>query len=266
VGGDRERGLIDGSSLLQRLPTKIVAKETSMRFTLQLLPLALVAASPALADTTPPAPLPLSGTELDVSATASVVRQPDVATIGAGVVTQAARAGDALATNAAAMTRAIAALKHAGIADRDIQTQAVSVQPQYRYGDNQPPTLTGYQATNRVSVRSRDMGSVGRVIDVLVAAGANQIDGPTLSVEHPESALDEARAKAVAIARQRAELYARASGLSVRRIVRIAESDAAPPIVRPMPMMALRAKSEATPVEAGEQELSVTLSLVFALD
>lgn len=229
-----------------------------------LLPLAALAiATPAIADVTT---APIAGTELDVSATGSSTRTPDIATISAGVVTQAPKAGDAMAANAKAMSATIAALRHAGVADRDIQTQSINLQPQYRYGDNQPPVLTGYQASNRVSVRIRDMAGTGGVIDALVGAGSNQIEGPTLSVEHPEAALDEARTKALATARARAELYAKAAGMTVRRIVRISESEEARPIVRPMAMMARANKVETTPVEAGEQELTVNLSVVFELN
>lgn len=228
-----------------------------------LLPLAALAiAAPALADITT---TPIAGTELDIQATGTSTRAPDIATIGAGVVTQATKARDAMTANATAMSATIAALKRAGVADRDIQTQSINLQPQYRYGDNQPPVLTGYQASNRVSVRIRDMAGAGGVIDALVASGANQIDGPTLSVEHPETALDEARAKALATARTRADLYAKAAGLTVRRIVRISESDEAPPIVRPMAMMAAK-RADSTPVEAGEQELAVSLSVTFELN
>ena len=228
-----------------------------------LLPLAAFAvAAPALADITT---TPIAGTELDIQATGTSTRAPDIATIGAGVVTQAARAGDAMAANAKAMSATIAALKRAGVADRDIQTQSINLQPQYRYGDNQPPVLTGYQANNRVSVRIRDMGGAGGIIDALVASGANQIDGPTLSVEHPEAALDEARAKALATARTRADLYAKAAGLTVRRIVRISESEESRQPPRPMMMMAAK-RMDSTPVEAGEQELAVNLSVVFELN
>jgi uncharacterized protein YggE len=228
-----------------------------------LLPLvALAVTAPALADVST---TPIAGTELDISATGTSTRRPDIATISAGVVTQATRAGDAMAANAKAMTATVAALKRAGVADRDIQTQSISLQPQYRYGENQPPILTGYQASNRVAVRLRDLAAAGGVIDALVAAGANQIDGPTLAVEHPETALDEARTKALAKARARADLYAKAAGLSVRRIVRISESDIMPPPPRPMAMMAAK-RAEDTPLEAGEQELTVNLSVVFELN
>lgn len=227
-----------------------------------LLPLILLAAAPAAADV---ATTPISGTELDLSATGTSTRVPDIATISAGVVTQAANAGEAMSANARSMTATVAALRRAGVADRDIQTQSISLQPQYRYGDNQPPVLTGYQASNRVSVRLRDLARSGGVIDALVAAGANQIEGPVLTVDHPEAALDEARAAALATARARALLYAKAAGLTVRRIVRISENEGQPPIIRPMAMMAAK-RADSTPVEAGEQALTVNLSVVFELN
>ena len=222
---------------------------------------ALLAAAPAWA-----APEPaLTGTELVLSATGSIDRAPDMATIAAGVVTQSATAGAALADNARRMTATIAELRRAGVAERDIQTASLSLQPQYRYGDAQPPVLTGYQAANRVSVRLRDLAQAGAVIDALVAAGTNQIDGPTFGLAGPEAVLDEARTQALATARARADLYARAAGLRVKRIVRIAESENGSPILRPMAMMAV-AKREATPVAPGEQTFAVTLAVTFELE
>ena len=224
-----------------------------------LLAATLLAATPALAETEPM----LAGTRLDIAATGTVDRAPDMATVGAGVVTQAGTAGAALSANAQRMTATVAALKRAGVADRDIQTASLSLQPQYRYADNQPPVLTGYQASNRVSVRLRDLARAGAVIDALVAAGANQIDGPSFGIDKPEAALDEARTQALATARARAELYAKAAGLHVKRIVRISESEPAMPgPIRPMMAMA---KRDATPIEAGEQTLAVTLSVTFEL-
>jgi uncharacterized protein len=229
-----------------------------------LLPtILLAAATPAMAAEITTAPI--QGTLLEISAEGTVNRVPDLAVIGAGVVTQAGKAGAALGANASRMSATIAALKAAGVAERDIQTQSISLQPQYRYGDNQPPVLTGYQASNRVSVKLRDLARAGAVIDALVAAGANQIDGPELMVDKPETALDEARTKALAAARARAELYARGAGLSVRRIVRIAEGEGYRPPVRPM-AMAMRAEKADTPVAAGEQQLSVNLSVTFELN
>ncbi|PZU07953.1 SIMPL domain-containing protein [Sphingomonas sp.] len=208
----------------------------------------------------------LSGTRLDISATGEVTRAPDVATIGAGVVTQAATAAAAMAENAQRMTATIAALRKAGIADRDIRTASLRLSPQYRYADNQPPVLTGYQASNQVTVRFREIAKAGGILDALVAAGANQIDGPNFTVDKPEAALDEARTQALATAKARADLYARAAGLRVKRIVRIGESGGAEPPVRPMMLMSARAKMDSTPVQPGEETLGVTLQVTFELE
>src|ERR671920_2503487 len=134
-----------------------------------------------------------------------------------------------------------AALKRAGIADREIQTSSINLYPDYRQdpqGAN--PQIVGYRASNEVSVRFRDIANSGKILDALVAQGANQINGPMLSIDKPEAALDEARTQALANARARAELYARALGKRVGRILSISEAGAsyAPP---PMVMMRQRA-------------------------
>ncbi|WP_425230788.1 SIMPL domain-containing protein [Sphingomonas sp.] len=236
-----------------------------MRPTLTLTALALMAA-PAAAQTAAPADV-AAGTTLDISATGKVSRVPDVATIRAGVVAQAPAAAAALADQAGRMARVLAALRRAGIAPRDIATAQVGLQPQYRYADNQPPAVTGYQATNSVAIRFHDIARAGPILDALVAAGANQIDGPDLSVDQPDAALDEARTQAMATARGRADLYARAAGLHVRRIVSIGEGAVEAGSPRP-PMMFARAAAaqDATQVAAGEKELSVTVNVRFLLD
>ncbi|SOB80794.1 hypothetical protein SAMN06297144_1240 [Sphingomonas guangdongensis] len=230
---------------------------------------ALMLASPvvAAAQVPPPPPPPIDGTLLEVSAAGRVARVPDVATIRAGVVTQAASANEALAANATRMSGVLAALKGAGVAPRDLQSAAVQLQPQYRYGENVPPVITGYQATNSVSVRLRDIARGGRVLDALVGAGANQIDGPTLSIDQPDAALDEARTQAIATARARAELYARAAGLRVARIVSITESgDGYVPAPPPIVMMArIQSDRPETQIAPGEQDVSVTVQVRFLL-
>jgi len=232
--------------------------------------LAFGLAAPVLAqEPAPSGQIGLAGTRLDIVASGDVSAVPDIATIGAGVVTQAPTAAQAMKENASRTAATVAAIRKAGVADRDIQTTAVSLSPQYRYADNQPPVITGYQASSRVSVRFRDIKAAGPILDSLVAAGANQIDGPVLSIDKPEPLLDQARAKAVATAKARAELYARAAGLQVRRIVAISEGSFEPmPIVRPMPMMAMARGKEAadTMIEAGEQKMSISLSVTFELN
>ena len=205
-----------------------------------------------------------AGTRLDISATGEVTRVPDVAIISAGVVSRSASASGALQDTANRMSQVLGALKRAGVADRDIQTSNVSLNPEYRYPENQSPQLVGYTASNNVTVRFRDIRSSGKILDALVTVGANQINGPTLTVDKPESALDEARAKAVAIGRARAELYAHSLGLRVVRIVSVNESGgyAVPP---PVPMMMAQARKADTSIEAGEQKLQVNVAMTFEL-
>ena len=155
----------------------------------------------------------IAGTRLDITATGEVTRVPDVAVISAGVVTSSATATGALQEAADRMARVGAALRSAGIADRDIQTSSVNLNPEYRYDNDQPPQLTGYTASNQVSIRFRDIRNAGRILDALVKQGANQINGPNLTIDKPEAALDEARAKAIASGRARADLYARSLGM-----------------------------------------------------
>ncbi|WP_308517837.1 SIMPL domain-containing protein [Sphingomonas flavescens] len=205
----------------------------------------------------------ITGTRLDISATGEVSRVPDMATISAGVVTKAPTASAALQDNAGRMQRVVAALKRAGIADRDIQTSNVSLNPEYRYPDNQSPQLTGYSASNNVSVRFRDIRTSGQILDALVGQGANQISGPNLTIDKPEGALDEARTRAIAVGRERAQAYARSLGMRVVRLVAVSESGGNS-IVQPMPMYA-RADMAKTSIEPGEQKLQVTLNMTFEL-
>jgi uncharacterized protein YggE len=210
---------------------------------------------------------PIAGTRLDISATGTVSRVPDLAIISAGVVTRATTASGAIADNAARMERVRAALRRAGIADRDVQTSSINLNPDYRYENNQPPVLTGYQASNNVSIKFRDIRNSGRILDALVAEGANQINGPTLTIDKPEAAYVEARAAAVKAGRARAELYARALGMRVVRLLSVSESGgySRPP----MPMMergAVAMSADAkTSLDPGSQDLQVSLAMSFEL-
>jgi uncharacterized protein YggE len=227
-----------------------------------LVALALPLAAPAVAQ--PVVAQAVAGTRLDVVATGEVTRVPDIVRINAGVVTQAPTATEAIRQNAARMERVRAALRRAGVADRDIQTSSISLQPDYRYAENQPPQLTGYRASNDVNVRFRDIAGSGAILDALVAEGANQINGPSLEIDRPEAALDEARTVALRNARARAELYARSLGMRVVRIVSVSEAGASPPA--PMPVMRMQAADSAqTRIEPGQQTLSASLTVSFEL-
>ena len=223
-------------------------------------------ATSAGAQGTPAVIQPLNGTRLDVSATGEVRRVPDIAIISAGVVTRSSTAVQALEQNAARMERVRAALKRAGIADRDIQTSNISLNPEYRYVENQAPQLVGYTASNSVNVRFRDIRNTGRILDALVAEGANQINGPSLTIDKPEAALDEARVKAIANGRARADLYARALGMRVVRLLSVSESGGySVPPPRPMMERAMAAGAADSKIDPGEQELQVSVAMSFEL-
>jgi len=227
-----------------------------------------LAALPAAALAQPMAIQAISGTRLDVVATGEVNRVPDIALISAGVVTRAATATMALSQNAQQMARVVAALRRAGVAERDIQTSSINLNPEYRYVENQTPVLTGYQASNQVSVRFRNIAESGAILDALVAQGANQINGPSLTIDKPETALDEARRDAIAKARARAELYAQATGKRVGRMLSISEGGGGPrpyEIMQTGRMMAQAASAD-TKIEPGEQTLSVTINVSYELE
>lgn len=227
--------------------------------------MAAAIAGPAAADAGDVPTAPITGTRLDVSAEGQVTRAPDIATVSAGVVAQATTAAAAMADNAKRMAAAVAALRHAGVADRDIRTASLSLQPQYRYADNQPPAITGYQASNQLTVTFRDIARAGTILDALVGVGVNQISGPDFALEHPDAAMDEARTEAVAKARAKADVYAKAAGLTVKRIVAISEQGGySPEPPRPMVFMA-RAEKASTDLQPGEEKIGVTVNVTFEL-
>ena len=231
------------------------------------LSLGTTAAMTSHAQTSPAYAIPSDGTLLNVSAQAEASRVPDIATISAGVVTQAVDGNTAMRQNAEQMSRVLAAVKAAGVAAKDVQTSGISLNPQYRYEENQPPRITGYQASNTVNVKLREVAKMGKVLDALVASGANQVNGPSFEVDKPEAAYDEARIAAIKQAQARAQTYADALGMRVRRVVSISEGGAGFP--RPMPMMRAMAAdagmARETSVSPGESTLSVSLEVVFEL-
>jgi hypothetical protein len=223
-------------------------------------------------------PLGPNSALLSVSAEGQSRREPDLALFSAGVVTQADTAAEALAANSRRMERVVAALKAAGIAERDIQTSAISLQPRYTNpepprpydgGVQQPeaPRIVGYEAHNNVQVRVRRLDRMGRIIDTLVSEGANQVNGPSFTLDEPSSALDEARTEAVANARKRAELYARAAGMRVARILTISEGGGYYPMQESFAIgrAAMAPPAPPTPVAPGELTLGVSVSVQFEL-
>ena len=204
---------------------------------------------------------------LDISAEVSVKAAPDIATVSAGVVTTALTAEAALKENAVKMTAVFAALKKAGIADKDIQTAGININPQYNYPANEAPQVTNYQATNTVNVTLRNMQSIGNILDALVGQGANQINGPTFGIEDTDVLLDNARAEAVKKARRRADIYATAADVKIQRIVNISEQSQfnAPQPYPAMRAMAMEKSAGATPAAPGEVSLSVTVNVKYQI-
>lgn len=242
--------------------------------TLRLFPLLAVAATMVpLATPVAAQPVPVSSpsaTRLDLSVTGTSTRVPDLAIVSTGVQTQALTAQDAIAQNAQRMSQVIAALRKAGIAERDIRTSQLNLSPQYDYSreNGQGPRLTGYIATNEVTVRYRDVAKSGAIIDALVGAGANQVNGPNLMIEDSAAALDEARADAIATGLRRAELYARAMGKRVARIAMVSEGGSVdrPPIMVKGARAMMAEDAAVTEIVPGEQDVAVTLQMSFDLE
>lgn len=204
---------------------------------------------------------------LNLSATGEVKVAPDMATINFGVVTEAPTAQAAMAQNATRMTQVAAALRRAGLAERDIQTSGLNLQAQYDYADNQPPKLRGYQATNRVTVNIQDLTRVGATADAVVAAGVNQIDGIAFGLKDPKAAEDQARREAVTALQSKARLYAEALGVTLGGIRSLNEGGGYTP-PQPMPMMFARAAmagADSTPVSAGELSVKIDITGVYDL-
>ena len=227
-----------------------------------LLPLASLAlallAAPAFAQVPPPA--------ISVTGEATVSVAPDQAMIDGGVTSDAKTAREAAEANNAAMAKVLAALKGAGLDDKDYQTSRLSLQPKYapdRAG-GAPATVSGYRASNRVTIKVRDVSKVAGVIDTLVGAGANEIGGINFVVSQASKVLDEAREKAVADARRKADIYAKAAGVTLGDPISISEEGSAPVPMYRSKVAAPMAASGA-PVAQGEETLSVTVSVSWAI-
>jgi len=195
-----------------------------------------------------------------VTGEATVAVAPDTAMIRIGVTSQDKTARESGEVNAKQMTAVLAAIKDTGIADRDIQTSRLSLQPQYDPNKAGTARLTGFQATNQVTVRIRDIDKLPAVLDRAIAAGANEMSGIEFVVSEQSKLLDQARDDAIADARRKAELYAKAAGAKLGHVVSITEEGSSPP---PRPMQAMRAG--AVPVAPGEQTLRAVVTISYEL-
>src|ERR1700731_552007 len=217
---------------------------------------ATLLAAPALAETAPPAAISVTG-----EAIVSVA--PDLAQIDGGVTSEAKTAREASDANNAAMGKVLLALKGAGIEEKDFQTSRLSLQPQYPpHRSNGPSVIVSYRASNRVTIRLHDVTKVAGVIDTLVGAGANDIGGINFMVSQSSKLLDEAREQALADARRKAEIYAKAAGVTLGAPISISEGGAPAPIV----FRRLAAGvAESAPVAPGEETLQPSVSVSWAI-
>ena len=225
---------------------------------------ALLAAAVALGAVVRPgsahgsAPQPTDGITVTGTATSRAV--PDQATFSFGVQTEGASAKAALDANSAKMALVIAALKQAGIAAKDLQTQDVSVMPR----QSDMGQITGYLANNSVQALVRKLAGAGAVVDAAVAAGANQSSGPSFDQSRRDVVYRTALRAAVADARSKAEALAAESNASLGRVTRIVEGSAEQPVPMYAPALADSARAS-TPVEPGTQEVQATVTVTFEL-
>ena len=192
---------------------------------------------------------------------------PDIAFVTAGVTTQGTTAAEALAANTKAMTDLFAALKDAGIEDKDIQTSNFSVQPRYDFSNNQAPKLVGYDVSNNVTVKLKKIETMGALLDKLVQSGSNQITGISFDVSKPDEAMDEARKLATQDATRKAKLYAQAMGIELGNVVQISEGSSAGPSPVPFVRGAAMMKADAAPVPvaAGEQTIAADVNIIWEI-
>ncbi|MBY2913066.1 SIMPL domain-containing protein [Rhizobium leguminosarum] len=232
-----------------------------------LLALPLAAAAPAFAQEAKPREPVISVTGDGESSVA-----PDMAIVNLAVVKQAKTAREALDENNKAMNEVLAALKSGGIAERDLQTSGFSIQPQYNYpqpvdGQQPPPQLIGYQTINSVTVRLRDLAKLGAVIDQSVTLGINQGGDIQFTNDKPDAAIEEARKAAVADAVKRAKTLSEAAGVKLGRILEINENV---PRAMPQPVyratMMKEASDAAVPVQGGENNYNVSVTVTFAIE
>ncbi|KQZ14168.1 MULTISPECIES: SIMPL domain-containing protein [unclassified Mesorhizobium] len=231
-----------------------------------LLPLALAAAIalPGFARAADPLPPP----RIIVSGEGEASAAPDLAVLSLSVMREAKTARAALDAGNDAMAAVIAAMKSAGIEDRDLQTGGLQINPRYNYTNkpdgNQEAELVAYQVTNTLTVRIRNIDKTGELLDKAVSLGVNQGGGISFSNEDPSKTLTEARKKAVADAMAKARTLAEAAGVSVGRVLEIVDQNMAP---MPMPMSAKSFDSAraAVPVEAGENSYKVQVNVTFEL-
>ena len=199
-----------------------------------------------------------------VGGTGRVLVEPDVAELRLGVSVARPTVDGARAVAAATMEAILAAVTAAGVDRSDVRTTLLSVQPRYDYRENQPPVLTGYELANVVEVTVRDLGRLGDVVDGTLGAGATSMDGLSFRLADPEPAEREARMRAMAAARARADVLAEAAGLAIVGVSDIVEAGPPPsPMPRGKAERMMLAADVSTPVESGSMEVTVGVTVTY---
>ncbi len=208
------------------------------------------------------------GPVVELSVFESVTVAPDMATIGAGVTTQAPTATEALRQNSAEMAKVIARIKALGIAEKDIQTTGISLNARYDYDqDTRQQVFRGYDVSNRVSVNLRRIEDTGAVLDALVVAGATDLSGPSFSIENDEAAKDAARKRAIERAQAQAQSYAALLGYDGAKVLAISESIEGRGMMPEMGKMRMAADAvaSAAPVQPGMVSTGVSITIKYEL-
>ncbi|WP_370677067.1 SIMPL domain-containing protein [Pleomorphomonas sp. PLEO] len=221
---------------------------------------------PAAAFAAEPAP-----STLTLSADGIVSAAPDTAIVSLGAVQEADTADAALTANNAAMNKMLAALKEAGVADKDIATSGFTIDPVIVYppqksdGTQESPKITGYRVSNAVTVKLRDIAKAGGLLDKVIRVGANDVRGVGFTVDNQDTLMDEARVAALKAVETRAALYAQTAGFTLKRILSVSEGTQDRP---PMPMMMAKAapQSDSVPLAAGEQEIRATVNVTWEIE
>lgn len=231
---------------------------------LRLFPAVLVALALAAPSARAEGAAEVSPRLLTVTGEGSVSAAPDMAVVSIGVSQEAPAAADAVAAMNQGMTAVMAELASAGIADKDIQTGSLRLDPQYDPSpDGTAPRVTGYVASSTLNVRVLDLATVGEVIGAAVSSGANRLQGLTFDLQDKAPLMAEARRAAVADARAKAALYAEAAGVTLGPVQSIAEQGGG---LQPSPAPMFRMDAAmAVPVAAGELDLQAAVTMVFAI-
>ena len=200
---------------------------------------------------------------ITVSASGKVTVVPDVARVTLGVTITKPTVKAARATAAGAMTKIIGAVKKLGVADADIQTVGLSLYPQYANGSS--TRITGYTLGNQLQITIRDLDNTGDIVDAATASGATDVNGISFELSDPAKAMNEARASAVTAAQTSAQAMATAGHVTLGSVVSITDATPASPIYYGAARGAAL-DSVATPIQVGTQDLSVMVTVVFAIE